>query len=137
MSFANQALSAEYLMKHSKELKNDVYPVPEHLDQQIAKLKLESMALQLTSSRLSKNTTCRPGKREPSSFEIQELKYENCPASSQLAGQFFCARFRIRRSPPVRPARPSANVRALSAPSFRRSIVSMRVRVAVYPKYST
>jgi len=43
MSFANQALAAEYMMKHSKELKHQVYPVPEHLDQQIAKLKLESM----------------------------------------------------------------------------------------------
>ncbi len=43
MSFANQALSAEYMIKHSKELKNQVYAVPEHLDQQIAKLKLESM----------------------------------------------------------------------------------------------
>jgi adenosylhomocysteinase len=43
MSFANQALSAEYMIKNAKELKNQVYPVPEHLDQQIAKLKLESM----------------------------------------------------------------------------------------------
>jgi len=45
MSFANQALSAEYMVKHSKELKANVYPVPEHLDQQIAKLKLESMGV--------------------------------------------------------------------------------------------
>jgi adenosylhomocysteinase len=43
MSFANQALAAEYMTKHSKELKNQVYSVPEHLDQQIARLKLESM----------------------------------------------------------------------------------------------
>lgn len=43
MSFANQALAAEYMTKHSRELKNQVYAVPEHLDQQIAKLKLESM----------------------------------------------------------------------------------------------
>jgi adenosylhomocysteinase len=43
MSFANQALASEYMVKHSKELKNQVYAVPEHLDQQIAKLKLESM----------------------------------------------------------------------------------------------
>jgi adenosylhomocysteinase len=43
MSFANQALAAEYMTKNSKELKNQVYAVPEHLDQQIAKLKLESM----------------------------------------------------------------------------------------------
>ena len=45
MSFANQALSAEYMVKHAKELKANVYPVPEHLDQQIAKLKLESMGV--------------------------------------------------------------------------------------------
>jgi adenosylhomocysteinase len=45
MSFANQALSSEYMVKHSKELKNQVYAVPEHLDQQIAKLKLESMGV--------------------------------------------------------------------------------------------
>jgi adenosylhomocysteinase len=47
MSFANQALSSEYMVKHSKELKNQVYSVPEHLDQQIAKLKLESMGVQI------------------------------------------------------------------------------------------
>jgi adenosylhomocysteinase len=47
MSFANQALSAEYMVKHSKELKNQVYAVPEHLDQQIAKLKLESMGVSI------------------------------------------------------------------------------------------
>jgi adenosylhomocysteinase len=47
MSFANQALSAEYMVKNSKELKNQVYAVPEHLDQQIAKLKLESMGVSI------------------------------------------------------------------------------------------
>jgi adenosylhomocysteinase len=47
MSFANQAVAAEYMVKNSKELKAQVYPVPEHLDQQIAKLKLESMGFQI------------------------------------------------------------------------------------------
>ncbi len=47
MSFANQALSSEYMVKHSAELKNQVYSVPEHLDQQIAKLKLESMGVMI------------------------------------------------------------------------------------------
>jgi adenosylhomocysteinase len=46
MSFANQALSAEYLYLHSKELSPRVYPVPEPIDRQIAKLKLESMGVQ-------------------------------------------------------------------------------------------
>ena len=47
MSFANQAVSAEYMIQHAKELKNQVYAVPEHLDQQIAKLKLDSMGFQI------------------------------------------------------------------------------------------
>jgi adenosylhomocysteinase len=45
MSFANQALSAEYMLKHSADLKNEVYPVPEAIDRHIAKLKLESMGV--------------------------------------------------------------------------------------------
>jgi adenosylhomocysteinase len=47
MSFANQAFAAEYMVKNAKDLKAQVYPVPEHLDQQIAKLKLESMGFQI------------------------------------------------------------------------------------------
>ncbi|MBL7199334.1 MAG: adenosylhomocysteinase [Anaerolineae bacterium] len=47
MSFANQALSAEYLVKHSKELDNQVYPVPENLDRLVALLKLEAMGVQM------------------------------------------------------------------------------------------
>jgi len=47
MSFANQALSAEYMLKHAAELKAQVYVVPEAIDKQIAKLKLESMGVQM------------------------------------------------------------------------------------------
>jgi adenosylhomocysteinase len=47
MSFANQALSAEYLVKHASELSRQVYPVPEDIDKQIAKLKLASMGVQI------------------------------------------------------------------------------------------
>jgi len=45
MSFANQALSAEHLVKHASELERKVYPVPEAIDRYIAKLKLESMGI--------------------------------------------------------------------------------------------
>jgi adenosylhomocysteinase len=45
MSFANQALSAEYILKNAAELKNEVYSVPEAIDRHIAKLKLESMGV--------------------------------------------------------------------------------------------
>ena len=47
MSFANQSLSAEYLMKHHKQLKPQVYVVPENIDREIARLKLESMGHRL------------------------------------------------------------------------------------------
>jgi adenosylhomocysteinase len=43
MSFANQALSVEYLAAHASELKPNVYPVPEAIDQEIARLKLAAM----------------------------------------------------------------------------------------------
>src|SRR5947209_10669563 len=43
MSFANQALSAEYLVSHASELQPTVYPVPDAIDRQIARLKLAAM----------------------------------------------------------------------------------------------
>jgi len=45
MSFANQALAAEYMVKNSSELKNQVYIVPEEIDREIARLKLEAMGV--------------------------------------------------------------------------------------------
>ncbi|MEW6325396.1 MAG: adenosylhomocysteinase [Nitrospirota bacterium] len=43
MSFANQALSAEFLVKSKGKLKKQVYPVPPDIDRRIARLKLEAM----------------------------------------------------------------------------------------------
>jgi adenosylhomocysteinase len=45
MSFANQALSAEFMHKNAATLEKQVYSVPEAIDKQIAKLKLESMGV--------------------------------------------------------------------------------------------
>ncbi len=47
MSFANQALSIEYMVKSKKKLKKDVYPVPEEIDKAIAKEKLASMNVKI------------------------------------------------------------------------------------------
>jgi adenosylhomocysteinase len=47
MSFANQALGAEYMVKHAKELKKTVYPIPEVIDREIARLKLDAMGVQI------------------------------------------------------------------------------------------
>jgi len=45
MSFANQALSAEYMVKNGKSLKKMVYSVPEDIDKNIARIKLEAMGI--------------------------------------------------------------------------------------------
>jgi adenosylhomocysteinase len=47
MSFANQALSAEYMVKHHSDFENKVYSVPEAIDHEIARLKLESMGVKI------------------------------------------------------------------------------------------
>lgn len=47
MSFANQALCAEYMLKHADELEPDCYVVPLDIDDHIAKLKLESMGVEI------------------------------------------------------------------------------------------
>src|SRR5204863_5795556 len=47
MSFANQALSAEYMVKNHSKLEKKVYSVPGALDKQVAKLKLEAMKVNI------------------------------------------------------------------------------------------
>ena len=47
MSFANQALSIEYLLKKAEELENRVYTIPEDIDREIARLKLEAMGIEI------------------------------------------------------------------------------------------
>jgi adenosylhomocysteinase len=49
MSFANQALCAEYIVRESKTLGKKVYSVPEAIDKEIARLKLESMDIRIDS----------------------------------------------------------------------------------------
>ncbi|KXK20761.1 MAG: adenosylhomocysteinase [Chloroflexi bacterium OLB15] len=45
MSFANQALAAEYMVKNHANLASNVYTIPEAIDNEIARLKLESMGV--------------------------------------------------------------------------------------------
>jgi len=47
MSFANQALSIEYMVKNKQRLENNVYPVPEEIDKAIAREKLTSMNVKI------------------------------------------------------------------------------------------
>jgi len=47
MSFANQALCAEYIAKHAKELEHRVYDVPDEIDSEVARLKLRAMDISI------------------------------------------------------------------------------------------
>jgi adenosylhomocysteinase len=47
MSFANQALGAEYIVKNHKKLEKKVYPVPAVIDKEIARLKLVGMGINI------------------------------------------------------------------------------------------
>ena len=56
MSFANQALSAEYMVKNHSTLQKAVYSVPENLDKQVAKLKLEAMKVAIDRLTMEQET---------------------------------------------------------------------------------
>jgi len=47
MSFANQALASEYVVKHHQELEKKVYAVPQDIDRRIAKLKLTALGIKI------------------------------------------------------------------------------------------
>ncbi|HEY1420400.1 MAG TPA: adenosylhomocysteinase [Candidatus Dormibacteraeota bacterium] len=47
MSFANQALCAEYMAKNAKSLERKVYDVPEEIDSEVARLKLHAMGIEI------------------------------------------------------------------------------------------
>jgi adenosylhomocysteinase len=47
MSFANQALSCEWIVQNAASLEKKVYPVPEAIDQEVARLKLETMGIRI------------------------------------------------------------------------------------------
>lgn len=49
MSFANQALSAEWVTKYHESLEKKVYRVPEDIDKEISRLKLQSMGVKIDS----------------------------------------------------------------------------------------
>ena len=65
MSFANQALSAEFIVQNAGTLDRKVYPVPADIDKEIARLKLEAMGVAIDLSPRSRRSTSSPGTRGP------------------------------------------------------------------------
>ncbi len=56
MSFANQALAAEYMLKNGDKLGNEVYDVPMDIDKEIARLKLNAMGVQIDTLTAEQDT---------------------------------------------------------------------------------
>ena len=57
MSFANQALAAEYMVKNHASLEKRCHAVPEAIDREIARLKLEAMGTRSTGRLPSRSGT--------------------------------------------------------------------------------
>ena len=49
MSFANQALCTEFIMKEGRNLEKNVYKVPYKIDREVARLKLKTMGVKIDS----------------------------------------------------------------------------------------
>jgi adenosylhomocysteinase len=47
MSFANQALCVRYIVENHEKLRKEVYPVPKDIDEEVARLKLKSMGVEI------------------------------------------------------------------------------------------
>jgi adenosylhomocysteinase len=59
MSFANQALSVEWLVQRVSELGAQVYPVPEAIDHEVARLKLQGMGIEIDALTLEQEEYLR------------------------------------------------------------------------------
>lgn len=78
MSFAVQALSLEWMVRHAGMLEKKVYNVPEEIDDQIGRVKLAAMGLSIDTLTRSRRIIWRAGRPEPG------------PAAS--AGRLSCGR---------------------------------------------
>jgi S-adenosylhomocysteine hydrolase len=65
MSFANQALSVEYLVKNKGTLSPGVHLLPKEVDQEIASLKLKALGVAIDTLTAEQLSTSRVGKRVP------------------------------------------------------------------------
>ena len=92
MSFADQALSVEYMVKNAKKLEKTVYKVPDDLDKRVAKLKLESMSIKIDKPH------ARAG-RVSGGLERRNVGVSS--RTSALSKSMWCSRPRLSSGPEV------------------------------------
>ena len=86
MSFANQALAAEFMARHHEELERVVLSVPEAIDRSVAKLKLQPLQVGIDRLTRSRRSTWRPGTREPSARARKRRRRGRLRCRRALAG---------------------------------------------------
>ena len=72
MSFANQALAAEYMLKHGDALQGQVYDVPEEIDREIAALKLQAMGVEIDTLTPSRKLILTSGPWAPVTSDLRQ-----------------------------------------------------------------
>ena len=72
MSFANQALAVEHLVRHPGRLGPGVHPVPEAVDREVARLKLESLGVEIDQALAVEHLVRHPGKLGPGVHPVPE-----------------------------------------------------------------
>jgi adenosylhomocysteinase len=77
MSFANQALSLEYLARNVDQFEKKVYSVPEQIDKEIARLKLEAMGVSIDILTPEQVKYLNSWEEGPKLIEL----LDSCPAS--------------------------------------------------------
>ena len=85
MSFANQALAAEYVAKHHAELEPKVYVVPDEIDREVARLKLESLGIAIDTMTPEQVATSSPGRREPDKRRERTRRFD-ATRTARVAG---------------------------------------------------
>ena len=136
MSFANQALSAEFVVQNAGTLDRKVYPVPADIDKEIARLKLETMGVASTTSPRSRPSTSSPGTRGPNSCRTRTSSTSRSPASPSSGTGWSASERRSTRSWTSSTARRRAagRVDRRPAPGIRRGIRGMGGHATTRPR---
>ena len=91
MSFANQALAAEWVIQNAATLERRVYDVPKDIDDEIARLKLETMGIAIDRSRRSRRGTSHRGTKGP---KPRSASFASRPTPSSCSTSGACPRRR-------------------------------------------
>ena len=83
MSFANQALSVEYIINNRGQLAPGVYDVPRDTDAEVGRIKLQAMGINIDTMSTEQQTYQDSWKRGPSEPLMQPIDFQLCLGNGQ------------------------------------------------------